>query len=124
MFRRRIAENVVVLGAIASMQACSTDAPDANALGTSDEAVTGGDTRDVTISAQLPETAVGRIVTPTGGSCSSSMIGRGVVLTAAHCFCNSNKQSLDLNPLHTQFLRSLYQTALRPLRRSRSVTLR
>ncbi|MGH7284703.1 MAG: trypsin-like serine protease [Polyangiaceae bacterium] len=67
-------------------------------------AIAGGDTRDVTTSPFLPESAVGRVIVSNvrGGRCSGSVIARDKVLTASHCFCAS-ATTLNTNPADTSF---------------------
>lgn len=101
MFTRPlIAEIGIALGLLASMPSCESDPRTAGeTTNAAAEAISGGDTRDVTLSLLLPERAVGQLRRNSGpndnGQCSSSVIARDTVLTAAHCFCRANKQSLD-----------------------------
>src|SRR5262249_46732448 len=57
-------------------------------VATSSEAITGGDTNNVTLSSTMPYRAVGFLSFP-NAQCSATAIQRDVILTAAHCFYNN-----------------------------------
>ena len=78
--RHAIASSVAFVVA-ASIAGCSDSG---DTIGTTSEAIAGGDTRLTNTSEELPEVAVGRVNGPNSGVCTGSLIARDKVLTAAH----------------------------------------
>ncbi len=52
--------------------------------------VFGTDDREALTSDELPWRAVGRLVGPTGGICTATLVARNYIVTAAHCVIDSN----------------------------------